>query len=185
VTKAVTTIRLLLKSLAGRNPGPAVEAPLPSREDLGVISGEALETGLWGWRLLTGILEKEISLLRLTREYDVSPADPRVGFVFVPTTPDRDVSSVHWILPTDAGPCEKLTYARIRSLHVPEAHQKVFSRFERSRRSIVTALAKDMKRLVRLGGIPPLALPLADQAIAEAHRREVDDFGRPLVSPSK
>jgi hypothetical protein len=181
VTKAITTIRQLLKSRAGRGPGATPEAPLPSRDALGPISGEALETASWAWRLLAGILEKEMELLRLTREYEVSPADSRVGLVFAPTTPDREVSSAHWILPNDAGPCEKLTYAQIRSLHIPEAHQKVLSRFERARRSVLTALSRDVKRLARLAGVSPLALRLGDEAIVEAHRREVDDFGRPLT----
>jgi hypothetical protein len=181
VTKAITTIRQTLKGRGGKGAGTATEAPLPQGAALPGMSPEALETVQFGWQLIARILEKEFELLRLRREYEVSPADPRVRLVFSSSGSDRDFAAAHWSLPGEETSIERLKYAEIRALGIPEAHQKLLSRFERSRRGISKFLSKDEKTFKRLTQLPSVALSLADLGLADAHRREVDRFGRPIV----
>jgi hypothetical protein len=179
VTKAITTIRQTLKGRGGKVAGTELEAPLPMGEALTGMNGEALETVQLGWRLLSRMLGKEAELLRLTREYGVTPADSRIRLLFSLSVPDGEVASARWNLPPEEASFEKLTYAKIRELRIPEAHQKLLSRYERSRRGITQALLKADETFKRLSQLPALALRLADLGLADARRTEVDAFGRP------
>jgi hypothetical protein len=181
VTKAITTIRQTLKGRGGKGLETATEAPLPPGGALPGMGSEGMETVEFGWRLLSRVLEKELELLRLSREYEVSPADSCVRLAFSPCSGDREIARAHWILPGEGTSTERLKYAEIRALGIPEAHQKLLSRFERSRRLISKTLAKDEKTLKKLFALPGVALGLADLGLADAHRREVDRFGRPIV----
>jgi hypothetical protein len=179
VTKAITTIRQILKAFAGKLAGPAPDAPLPPEGAPPGMSPEALETATMGWRLICQVHEKELQLLRLARGVEVARTDPRLRMVFSVATPDADFAQAHWTL--DGAPIEKLTYAGIRNLRIPEAHQKTLSRVERSRRDILKVLEKSRALLEKLLNLPARALCLAQQGLREASRKEVDGYGRSLA----
>jgi hypothetical protein len=183
VTKAITTIRQILKGRAGKGAAPTLETPLPPDGSLWGLPAEGLQTTSYGWRLLVAILEKEIELLRLAREVEVSKPDPRLQFVFRSESPEREQVDAHWVL--EGAPIAKLTYAQIRALRIPEAHQRMLSRYERSRRDILKVLSALSLLLVKVMRLADPALVLADRGMAEARLRRVDRFGKSLVAEEK
>jgi len=180
LTRAITTIRQTLKSRSGKARIEGAEAPLPPGGGLSGLPREALECATWGWRLLRGILEREIELLRLSREAEVARPDPRLVLSFTTAADGAEYSGARWTF--DGAVLEKLTYAQIRGLKIPEAIQKTLSRLERSRRQISKALDRNRNVLEKLLALPAPALRLADEGLAEARRREVDFFGRPITA---
>ncbi|HVE43102.1 MAG TPA: hypothetical protein VNM14_24720 [Planctomycetota bacterium] len=183
VTKAITTLRQTLKSRVGKARIEEPEAPLPPGGGLTGMPHEGIECATWGWRLLRGILEKEIELLRLSREAEVARPDPRLTLSFMPSADGAEVAGARWTL--DGIAIEKLTYAQIRGLRVPEAIQKTLSRLERSRRRITKALSRERTVLEKLLGLPEPALRLAQEGLLDARRREVDCFGRRIDAEGK
>jgi hypothetical protein len=181
LTKTITTMRQTLKGRAKPAGGAVPEAPLPAGGDPGGMPREAVETVGLGWTLVSMIFDREIELLRLVREVEVARTDPRVQLVFTFSAVGTEFASAHWTL--NEAPLEKLTYAQIRALRIPEAHQKRLSKFERSRRDILKALADSQEVFEKLLAFPLEPLRLAHDGVLEARRREVDGFGRPIADP--
>lgn len=178
VTKAITTIRQTLKSRVGKVRSVGAEAPLPTAGGLSGMPAEALECATWGWRILRGILELEIGLLRLSREAEIAKPDPRLVLWFAMAAGGAPYASARWTL--DGVTLEKLTYQQIRGLRIPEALQKTLSRLERSRRQLSKGLDRNRGVLEKLLGLPGAALESADSRLLEVRRREVDCFGRSI-----